>query len=249
MFQQKSIGLSYIGEICYMNSILQCFNHTKFLTNFFLNEIDEIKNNENYYFSKIYLELIENLWNGCKTFEPYHFTNEIINRNQSFRNSTPDEIEDFIKLFLDQLHNELKIKEEKNKSKKYINISTDYYVNMNQNEKNKMFETVYETFNLEKSVISEHFFGFNEISYECLNPGCKNNKKFYNYELFKYIIFPLEEILNIRNAQNQDDENTKITINDCFKISFDNKLFSGERNYQCYNCKKYTKCKYESQIF
>ena len=249
MFQQKSIGLSYIGEICYMNSILQCFNHTKFLTNFFINEIDEIKNNENYYFSKIYLELIENLRNGCKSFEPYHFRNEIINRNQSFKESTPDKIGDFIKLLLDQLHNELKNKEKKNSSKKYINISTDYYVNRNQNEKNKMFEAFYENFNLEKSVISENFFGFKEMSYECLNPDCKNNEKFYNYELFKYIIFPLEEILNIKNAQNQDDENTKITINECFKISFDNKLFSGEKNYQCCNCKKYTKCKYESQIY
>ena len=164
--------LNNVGEICYMNSILQCFNHTKALTNYLLSQSNQIYNNTKIEFSKIYLELIENLWNikqhsldnnmllpPNKAFEPYHFRNEVICRNKAFQNSGPDEIEKFVEFFLNVLHKELYLI---NKSSDYIieNIDDSY---LNQNDKKKIFQIIHDYYNQEKSIISDLFFGFNEI--------------------------------------------------------------------------------------
>jgi ubiquitin C-terminal hydrolase len=187
LINPKSIGLSFIG-ICYMNSILQCFNHTESLTNFFLKKRVLIKEKENLELSKIYLELIEKLWieNKSKTFEPYRFRNEITRRDESIKNNSKYDIEKFILLFLNDLHNELKeLEQNKKDSHNYININTELLLNMKQNEKDEFHKTN-EIINLGKSVISNLFFGLMQIGYECLI--CKDNKKNYAYEIFRYHI-------------------------------------------------------------
>ena len=67
--------------------------------------------------------------------------------------------------------------------------------------------------------------------------------------MYKYIVFPLDDILNIINDQNGDDENNKISIYDCFNIYFTNEAFTKKRNYYCSNCKLSTECKSGSKIY
>ena len=109
---------------------------------------------------------------------------------------------------------------------------------MKQNEKDEFHKTN-EIINLGKSVISNLFFGLMQIGYECLI--CKDNKKNYTYEIFRYITFSLNDIV--------DDENNKITIENCFKKTFDNNIYNESKEYYCHNCKKSTKCKCQSQIY
>ena len=117
---------------------------------------------------------------------------------------------------------------------------------MNENDKSKIFQNIYNYYNNnEKSLIVDLFFGYNEVTYKCLD--C--NKIYYNYEIFKYIVFPLEEILNIINKEKQDSENDIISIDDCFDIYFSKEEFTKEKTYFCNNCKTSTKCKSNYKIY
>ena len=82
------IGLNNIGNISFLNSILQCLSQTKSLTNYFLNAKNRdiiinnsisLQNKNDFQLSPLYLELINNLWfkNESKSFSPYNFVNKI----------------------------------------------------------------------------------------------------------------------------------------------------------------------------
>ena len=233
----KLIGLNKVGGIPYLNAILQCLIQNKSLTDSFLKESDRIMkyDEDEYELSKSYLKLIEKLWetNRKSQYDPYNFKNVVNSYDKSFNKSNSDKIKDFIDFILEQLHRELKI--EKINEKK-----------LKQNDSNK--EIIYKNFldHIENSIISEEFFGIVENSYKCLE--CNNNLDYYNYEILKYIIFNLEEIKSIINSNNNDSNNNKITIKDCFNTLYNNNIFIRENNYFCYSCNKLTRCKYYSKL-
>jgi ubiquitin C-terminal hydrolase len=240
----KLIRLSSIEGINYMNSILECFIQTQNLTYYFFQQCNNIKNNNNekYEFSKAYLEMIEELWkrNENTTFSPYNLRNIIFNKNKYLENSDSEKIPEFIDFILDQFHKELKVEN-------YQNINENASFNINQIDNSHGFKNFYDKNLFEKSIISELFFGYKETSYFCLN--CQNNILNYNYEIFKYIIFSLEDILDNYNSINKFEENYKISINDCFNIQYKKNSYKNEKNIHCLNCNTLSKCRYESQIY
>ena len=234
------IGLDNVGGINYMNSIIQCFSQTEILTNYFLEESNKIEqyDEDEYELTKSYLKIIEKLWLTNKNiqFNPYNFRNVIISKNKSFKDSNSEKIKDFINFILEQLHNELKNKNIEN------DLDQNKSLDLNANDKEIMLKNFNEKINKEKTIISELFFGTIETSYECLH--CNNNIIYYNYEILKYITFPLEEIKSKINSNNNE-----VTIDDCLNIISEKNLFNGEKEYYCYKCKKLTKCKYQSNIY
>ena len=226
------IGLNKVGGIPYMNSILQCLSNTTKLSNYFLAKSNIIKscNEDEYELSKSYLMLIEHLWNGNKNkkYDPYNFRNVVLSYEKSFNKSNSEKIKDFIDFILEHLHQELKNKE--------VNKMSEINMIQNDFDKEIIYNKFIGKFNKEKSIISELFFGILQTSYECLE--CNDNLMYYNYEILKYIIFPLEEIKNTINSKNN-----KITIDDCFNTIYNNNIFIEEKNNYCYSCKKLTKCK------
>ena len=206
------IGLQNIGATCYMNSTLQCLSQTKKLTNYFLKEghRNRIINNNNsllyqddLQLAPVYLELIENLWSlsGKTYYAPYNFMNTITNMNPLFKRGEAGDAKDFIIFILEQMHKELKIPL---KNVKMIKVPEQ----INQYDKQNTLNNFYNEFIKETSILSDLFFGFNETTNICLN--CKNyynsrnrpNPICYNYGIFNLIIFPLEEVKNMKNNQN-----------------------------------------------
>ena len=237
-------GLNDVGDINFMNSIIQCFNQTENLVYYFLKESNQLKmlNKEEYELSQAYLDIIEKLWNKNEesSFSPYHFRNVIISKNKLFRNANIDIIGEFIDVFLDEMHKELKNKNDDYNKKNLFN-------NLNINHNNKSFREFLERCKEEKSIISDLFFGYFMTPYLCLN--CKNDEVYYNYEKFKHLSFPLEEILDTINSRNKNDDNCKLTLNDCFKITFKYNNLGKTKNIFCNNCQNLTKCRYESLIY
>ena len=191
-----------------MNSTLQCLSQTKELTQYFLNPKNEnriINNNIAYadknalQLSPIYLELIQNLWdkNGDKSFSPYNFMNTVEKMNPLFKQGHAGDSKDFIIFILEQLHKELK--KSVNRNNTMVND------NLNQYDKSNAFNHFFNDFKKECSIISDIFFGITETTNECLN--CKNvfnsqgllNPICYNYQIFNCLIFPLEEVKNMKN--------------------------------------------------
>ena len=257
------IGLNNIGATCFMNSTLQCLSQTKELTRFFLEEANENKiinnniasdNNNSIQLSPIYLELIKKLWNknGEKSYSPNNFMNIIEKMNPLFKQGQAGDSKDFIIFILEQLHKELK------KPVNINNVSENKLV-LNQYDKGNSFNYFFKDFKKECSIISDLFFGFTETTNECLycknfyNSQGSNNPICYNYGIFNCLIFPLEEVKNMKNNSinnnNIQINNNHVSIYECFCYNQKSDLFSGKNKNYCNICRQLWDSIYTSKIF
>ena len=245
-----------------MNSTLQCLSQTKELTNYFLNEKYKnriinnniaLKNKNILQLSPVYLELIQKLWdqNEPKSFSPHEFLNTVEKMNPLFKTGQVVYAHYFIIFIIEQLHKELK---------KPIKIKVDNIQPLNQYDKNNSFNYFFNEFKEEYSIISDIFFGFIETTNECLN--CKkfynskglNNPISYNYGIFNCLIFPLEEVKNMKNNPKEEyniknNNNNRVSIYDCFYYNQKSDLFTGENRNYCNICRQLYDSIYTSKIF
>ena len=260
------VGLNNIGATSFMNAILQCLSQTKELTKYFLNKknIDRImnnniavQNNNELQLSPVFYELIQNLWNkkSPKSISPTNFMNIIEKMNPLFKRGQAGDSKDFIIYILEQLHKELKI------SVKNNNIGIG---NINQPpnpyDKNITFAYFFDNFQEQCSKISDLFFGFIETTNECTN--CKNiynsqgqnNPVYYNYQTFNCLIFPLDEVKNMKNNllqmnNNYINQNSRVSIYDYFYYFQKTRYYTGQNKNYCTLCKQLTDSLYTNKIF
>ena len=205
------IGLQNIGSTCYMNATLQCFSHTEVLTNYFLNEnnYNKIYNNniakinpQSLQLSPSYLDLINNLWRKKhKYYPPTEFRKRLADMNPLFVEGTPNDAKDLLTYLLMQLHEELNLINGNNNNND-DNINIDQY-----NEQIILQNFVKSFFGMNKSILSDHFFGIQESKFLCLGCEKKNINKMnppikYNFQTFNFLVFPLEEIRIFKNNNN-----------------------------------------------
>ena len=253
------IGLNNIGATCFMNATLQCLSQTKNLTNYFLKKANQDKilkkqNKNELQLCPVYLELIQNLWdenNMNKSYSPNKFMKVIESMNPLFKKGQPGDSKDFIIFILEQLHRELK------KPVKNIIVNEP----LNQYDKISAFNHFFSEFSKECSILSDLFFGINETTNICLN--CKNyyeSKKLvypicYNYGIFNVLIFPLEEVKNMKinalqnNGQININNINRVSIYECFLFNQKSDLFVGENKNYCNICKQLWDSLYTSKIF
>ena len=257
------IGLQNIGATCFMNSTLQCLSQTKGLTNYFLKDsnISHIINNNiarlnprEYQLAPVYHELIQNLWrlDGQKYYAPYNFMKRVNDMNPLFKKGEAGDAKDFIIFVLEQMHKEL------NKSLKIKKINEG--ATLNQYDKNNTLMNFFNEFTENTSIISDLFFGFNETTNICLY--CKNYYRgvnypiCYNYGIFNVLIFPLEEVKNMKNNNMMMNLNNfyqgpsnVVNIDDCFIYNQKTDLFTGENKNYCNLCKQLAESHYTSKIY
>ena len=255
------IGLNNIGATCFINSTLQCLSQTKALANYFLNINNKeaiknnniaLKNKNDYQLSPVFLDLIQKLWekNVHNSFSPDAFMNTINNMNPKFKTEQGGDAKDFIIFILEQLHEELK---------KSIQSNSNSILKLNQYDKNNAFIYFFNEFKKENSIISDIFFGINETTNECLNCKKINNSKgyndpiCYNYGIFNCLIFPLEEVKNMKNKDIQKNNilinNNRISLYDCFYYNQKSEYFTGVNKIYCNACKEICDSISTSKIF
>ena len=255
------IGLKNIGSTCFMNATLQCFSQIGELSKYFLSEKNrnEIINNNiakanknEKQLSPAYLELIRHLWNKSepnKVYSPNNFRNIIESMNPLFKKGQPGDSKDFIIFILEQLHKELK--------KPCINYFPQYNnIPFNQYDKNNSFNHFLDEFKKEVSKISDLFIGIQENKNECLNcknnyrqKGINNNPICYNYQIFNSLIFPLEEVKNMKNKSHLTMNNNIVNLDDCFMYYQKTEYFSGENRHYCNICNNLSDSNYTTSIF
>ena len=259
------IGLNNIGATCFMNATLQCLSQTEGLSNYFLcrknfnkiiNNNIALKNKNDLQLSPSYLNLIQKLWdenNAKSSFSPNDFRNIVEQLNPLFKSGQPGDSKDFIIFILEQIHKELK-----EPIKKMLN-NQDTPNFLNQYDKNSSFHYFFNEFAKECSVISDIFFGVNETTNICLN--CQNYCNLnglncpicYNYGIFNCLIFPLEEVKNMKNNNSVQMNNffqmvNEVTLQDCFIYNQKSEVFTGENRNYCNICKQLFDSIYTSKI-
>ena len=276
------IGLQNIGATCYMNATLQCFAHIEKFINFFKyssqvnneeekNKIKDDKNQTNLLYPSFKI-LIDKLWPNNyltikeKYYPPYDFKKQISEMNPLFEGIAANDSKDLVNFIIMTLHEEL------NKSP-LKNVILNENEIVDQTNKQLVFQNFMQDFSSKnQSVISDLFYAMNcnitECSY-CLT-------KLYNYQIYFFIIFPLEEVRkfkynnnfnfnnnnfnnnnmfnnnifmnNINNENNLVLNNKKVSIYDCFDYDKKINLMTGSNAMYCNGCKQTCDCKMQTYL-
>ena len=219
------IGFQNVGATCYMNATLQCFANIEKFVNFFKynkklpNKLSEIKSQKDYCLAESFKYLMENRWpsennkskdkyilrkcrgqnSNNKYFAPTEFKEKISKMNDLFKGVQANDAKDLVNFLIMTLHEELNAAPKQNNSNSNIFIdqcNKDLILN------NFMLNFAQEN----RSLISDLFYGTNSNVTKCLN--CRKDK--YNYQIYFFIIFPLEEI---RKSKIQQEINLFIMNN------------------------------------
>ena len=249
--EEPKIGLENIGATCYMNATIQCLSHSLKLSNYFLNpkysNSFDIENS----LTKQYYEVIKHLWlikynKNKKCYAPNDFKNIIGEKDPLFKGVAANDAKDLISFLLQTLHNEL------NKPLK-VNGNNNNLADINtQYNRQHMYNIFIQNFsNNERSIISDLFFGVNEIHTECQLCKQKNIMMnihipsiFYNFQIFNFIIFPLEDI-----RQNFNIYANYVDIYQCFEYDRRTVLMQGENSIWCNKCNQLTCALYSTRIY
>ena len=250
-------GLENVGATCYMNATLQCFAHIPEFVTFFRqkqqvqNVIKNYQNMGQYNLTCAFAELLQNLYptnldnRKDKTYyEPNNFKNTISQMNPLFEGIAANDAKDLVNFLIMTLHEELN-----NVPQNQVNGNNDNFL-QDQRNKQFMFNSFTNEFkNENQSIISDLFYALNYNMTQCSN--CKNI--IYNYQIYFFLIFPLEEVRkfklqcnndvnnnifnNFNNGLNNNFNNNEVNIYDCFEHEQKINYLTGENATYCNYCK------------
>ena len=231
---------NYNGVNCWMDSVLQCFANNldlaatilayNYCTNNNWNEWDYYNNTKIYVklndhttpLTKAFATVLENLYNhncNIKYFKPDQFRNVLGNLSVLFKEKKPNDSKDLVQFMLETLHSEL------NKAKNSNKVLNKYYTD------NPVFNAfANEYFSKNQSVISDNFYFSRSNIMECQHCHAKT----YNFQIYNFLTFPLEEV---RLFKLNNNDNTKVTLYDCFNYDRKIEFFTGANAIYCNSCK------------
>ena len=232
-----------------MNAALQCFCHIEKFVNFFKcrPQIDDNKNN----LSSSFKLLIDKLWpndldSTTKYWAPEELINKISNMENLLTGITSNNLKYLIKFVILTLHKELNKKTEKNRIVSYLD----------QTNKNKIFQAFANDFTRRNlSIVSDLFYSANYDITKC----SKCNTLIYNYHIYFFLSFSLEEVYKYKNQCYNDinqfnsqkkfiNNNTMINIYHCFDFYSKINYMTGENSMYCDICKTTCDCTISSYL-
>ncbi len=199
-------GLQNLGNTCYLNTTLQCLSYLISFLNFVIGNkykknIDIDKNTIIESLRDVYIKM----WIEDNDISPKHLLKMIKNKISFINVHEPNDINEFLMLFLDVLNSEIQYKLEENIFIKPYNKKIPFEI-----QDNIMNENWFNTIKNEYSQLKELFYGQLISQIQCGHCG----KCHHNYEIFMNISLPitdntLEKCLeNHFNIEYVNDQNT-----------------------------------------
>ena len=257
--ETNKIGLQNIGSTCYMNATLQCFCHIRRFISYFKEK--NFNNLSQDSLSISFKNLIDHLWTEDLSpnkidnnyYIPTDFRTKIANKSDLFQNNVANDAKDLVNFIIMTLHDELN-KANKNNTNNDNNFQNG--VMINQFNKKLVLENIVKEFEKNnKSIISDIFYAMNLSETQC--SFCRNI--LYNYQIYYFIVFPLEEVRKFKYPQfyinnnfnnypqynqinNYNNIPREVSIYDCFE--YDRKINNmiGQNQMYCNYCKANTNC-------
>jgi ubiquitin C-terminal hydrolase len=111
------VGLRNLGNTCFMNASLQCLNNIHAFSRFFSKVVDleEVKNSEKIDFSVMnaLVNFFREMWKGQEqVLSPKEFWDAFSQACPFFKGAAQHDSQEFLRIFLDKLHEELKFEAE-----------------------------------------------------------------------------------------------------------------------------------------
>ncbi len=222
--------LENVGNTTYMNSVLRCLSNNFDFSNFYLNNIDDIKKYMtimpiSYMFSRVLFHLFPNKNIPFqKSYSLDKFHNVIIELNPIFRGKSTKNAIDFLIYFIEQLHEENKYFQKKDE------ISGNFQIVDSNN--------LHKYINLKEGVQQSNiFYEFSWINKNVEKCWICNEEKILYQSLFTFD-------LDFENALNKAIlyDNKNLSILDCIKYRIEKENIY---NIFCKNCN--TKTNFEKQ--
>ena len=184
------VGLSNLGNTCYMNSSLQCLSNTfdltkYFLLKYYLNDINRgNKLGSNGTIASQYYELIEKMWYGTEAkIAPLEFIEKFHNFKKQFTRYRQQDAQEFLSILLDQLHEDLN----RISNKPYIEL-LEKQPDEDDISASKRWWDLHKK--REDSIIIDLFNG--QLKSETICQVC--NKSSITYDPFMFLCLPLPKI-------------------------------------------------------
>jgi len=270
-FQSKPlIGFENIGATCYMNATIQClcniknfaayFKYNNHLKTIVENDVNKeklcsafkrlIENSYPYELSQNFknykmknpnkkIPIYHNL--SKKSYAPENFKETISRMNPLFEGVAANDAKDLVNFLIMTLH------EETNQAPPSQVDNNPGNMIMDQTNKMAMFNKFFQNFAQNyRSVISDLFYALN-----CNITQCGNCQKVsYNYQIYFFLIFPLEEVRKYKlqnnsqfmnnnfNSFNNNMANNIVDIYDCFAYDQKINFMGGENAMYCNYCRQ-----------
>ncbi|XP_038062676.1 ubiquitin carboxyl-terminal hydrolase 8-like isoform X2 [Patiria miniata] len=230
------IGMSNLGNTCYMNSILQCLAQNKDLREYFLEglHLKDINKRSPRQGSlvKSFAEVVKEIWFPKKknVVAPTHLQNVFQKVARHFGPGKQQDAQEFLCYLLGELHEEINI------AAKHRGKDPEIPDDISEEAKAKLAWDRYCARN--NSIFSRLFVGQLKSTLECQT--CKNRS--VTFDIFWDISVPVPERVKFqrRNSWQREDQPTKHTfdIKDCLNKFTEAEVLDGDNMVTCEKCKK-----------
>ncbi|KAL4438101.1 hypothetical protein ABPG74_016880 [Tetrahymena malaccensis] len=231
------VGLSNLGNTCFMNSALQCLSNVPPLCDYFLSKLHEKEINYDSFLgsqgkiTQQFAELMIDMWNTSDSYIiPQKFLRTIGNYGPQFADGSQQDSHEFLAFLMDILHEDLN----RVKQKPYIE-GKDY----NGNEYEKYAKESWKEYLMRnRSIIVDLFQGQTKSTLRCL----KCNTVSHKFETFMYLSVPIPDSQKSKKYSSKrsiEEESESFSLQRCIQeFTKEEKLERGELWF-CPKCKKH----------
>jgi ubiquitin C-terminal hydrolase len=234
-------GLENVGQSCYMNATIECLSNIKSLSNHLIENYGNYNSKTQPLCVSYSSLLYELIFTNKNCIEPKLFKEIIGKLNPLFEGNHSVDAKDFIFFIIETLHRELLPPSNNNNENNEIDFLQQ---EQNAKDENKMRIEFIKEFNLNRTIISDIFYGINRSIMKCNNCGTKK----YSFQTFNLLIFPLKKVKEYKMRQ-IGRGNLDLNLYDAFSCEQEAERLEGENMIYCNVCRQLSPGVHQQQIY